>query len=304
MGINLQEIGNTPLIHARKLGELLGLPRIYIKTENKNPTRTQKDRAALALVIDALERGYAELTIGTCGNFGASLAAICGAHNIRCTVFMPERYQGVRGEEMERDGAIIVYTKEGYEGAVAESSIHARRNKIYDANPTSPRAALASLRAYSEIAFEISRTIPSSDLESVWVAVGNGTTLAGIYNGFYQLGSEPIFGAVSSKGNNAILASFEEKRAVELDPETLTETHVNEPLLNYRAFHVNEVLRALGDTGRVYGATDIEMLHAAEMLYTEESIITQPASASVLFGLIAHKNSLQKNKSHVLILTS
>lgn len=300
----LFKVGGTPLVHAEKLGDVLGLPHLYLKVENKNPTRTQKDRAALALVNDALQKGYSELTIGTCGNFGASLATLCNARGLKCTVFIPKRYQGVRSQEMERDGAVVVCTNEGYEDAVEKSSAHACMTTCYDANPTSSQASLASIKAYAEIAAEISRSIPSTQLESVWVAVGNGTTLAGVHYGFHRLGNKPTFGAVSSRDNNAILASFDQKRAVELDPDSLVETSVNEPLLNYRAFQVKEALEALSDSGMVYGATDDEMLDAAKMIYTEENITTQPASASVLSGLLAHMNSLQKGKSHVLILTS
>lgn len=303
INMRVTKVGDTPLIKSISIGGSIGLPHLYFKTESANPTHTQKDRAALALVMDARNSGYLGLTIGTCGNFGASLAIFCNLYDLQCTVFMPGRYKGARGREMEQEGAVVIYTDKGYEEAVAESANYALINKLYDANPTSLRAAHTSIEAYIKISSEIDRDI-IGEVESVWVAVGNGTTLAGVSEGFRLLGMNPIVGAVSSKDNNAILTSFDQKAIVELDPESLTETHVNEPLLNHQAFQVNEALEALYDRGKVYGATDAEMLHAAETIRREEDIFTQPASASVLAGLIAHKDSLQKSKSHVLILTS
>ena len=49
-------IGNTPLLYLRKASELTGC-HIYGKAEFMNPGQSVKDRAALYIIKDAVERG-------------------------------------------------------------------------------------------------------------------------------------------------------------------------------------------------------------------------------------------------------
>lgn len=298
------KIGNTPLIEAKKLGKLIGLPHLYLKVESKNPTGTHKDRAALAIVDDVVANGYLSLTIGTCGNFGASLAALCNENKINCSVFIPKRYKSERRIEIEKSGAKIFYSKRGYEEAVEESSMYAKTNGCYDANPSSSQSSIASINGYAAIASEICNSIHMEELESVWVVVGNGTTLSGLHNGFSNRGYSPRYGAVSSKNNNAILESFNRNSLCELDSKSLVETIINEPLLNWRSYQVKEAMIALKKNGLAYGATDQEMVDASIMIYREEKIRSNPASAAVLTGIVRNKMELDPHKSHVLILTS
>jgi len=51
----IQSIGNTPLIKLKAASEITGC-NIYGKAEYLNPGGSVKDRAALALIKDALER--------------------------------------------------------------------------------------------------------------------------------------------------------------------------------------------------------------------------------------------------------
>ena len=72
-------VGRTPLIRLRRASELTGC-EILGKAEFMNPGGSVKDRAALFIIRDAIEKGLLEpggtIVEGTAGNTGIALAAL------------------------------------------------------------------------------------------------------------------------------------------------------------------------------------------------------------------------------------
>ncbi len=66
--------GNTPTVHARALGKLLGLDKLYLKDETRNPTRTTKDRMASVALSLFEETGVREFACSSTGNSSTSFA--------------------------------------------------------------------------------------------------------------------------------------------------------------------------------------------------------------------------------------
>ena len=81
--------GWTPLIHAKRLGEQLGLPELFIKEESPNPTGSFKARGLGMAVSMAKELGVRKVAIPTAGNAGGALAAYAAAAGMEAFVFMP-----------------------------------------------------------------------------------------------------------------------------------------------------------------------------------------------------------------------
>ncbi|MBI3945922.1 MAG: pyridoxal-phosphate dependent enzyme [Armatimonadetes bacterium] len=295
-------VGATPLRHARKLGETLGLPRLSLKLEGCNPTHTHKDRAAARLVTDAAERGAVTVTTGTCGNYGVSLSWCAKQVGLRCVVCVPEPFTGRCIGTMEENGAEVIRVGDTYEAAVAASSGLARARGFYDANPTGDAGRLAQ-EAYSLIASEMCEALGGVP-DSVWVSVGNGTTLAGVYDGFVRIGTLPALCGVGSDGNTAAIASALSGKVVQLDPEALVVTHTNEPLVNWDSFQAAEVVAAIrASRGIACGVSDEEMVRCSEMLSRLEDVRSLPAAAAALAGMIRFSHSLDASGRHVVLLT-
>ena len=81
--------GGTPLIHARRLGDRLGMERLYIKDESVNPTGSFKARGLSMAVSRALELGAESLAIPSAGNAAGALSAYGAQAGIPVYVFMP-----------------------------------------------------------------------------------------------------------------------------------------------------------------------------------------------------------------------
>ncbi|WP_428488353.1 cysteine synthase A [Rhodopila sp.] len=88
-----QAIGNTPLIKLKRASEATGCT-ILGKAEFMNPGGSVKDRAGLAIIRDAEERGTLRdggtIVEGTAGNTGIGLTLVGNARGYRSVIVMPE----------------------------------------------------------------------------------------------------------------------------------------------------------------------------------------------------------------------
>ena len=289
------EVGDTRLLRARNLEREHGIRQLFLKFEGGNPTGTQKDRIAFAQVRDALRRGFEAVAVATCGNYGAALAFAARLAGMRCVLHIPEQYHTRRLDEMVGSGAEIRSVTGDYEAAVDASKEAAETEELYDANPGGANTIL-QLVAYGEIASEIYDELRDAPA-AVAVSVSNGTTLAGIHRGFatlYRRGKTsriPRIIAGSSHGKNPIVHSFlrgyDECR--DLDPSTVRETEVNEPLINWHSFDGDWALQAVRTSGGFAAdASDKEMLRQARVLREQEGLSVLPASTAGLSVLLQH----------------
>ncbi len=81
--------GYSPLLPARRLGEALGLPHLYIKDESLNPTGSFKARGLCIAISRAWELGVKEVVIPSAGNAAGAMAAYVARAGLRAHVFMP-----------------------------------------------------------------------------------------------------------------------------------------------------------------------------------------------------------------------
>lgn len=68
----------TPLVHAQKLGDKLGIPRLYLKDETKSPTGTTKDRMAAVSLAYLYECGVRTFCTSSTGNSSTAYANAIG----------------------------------------------------------------------------------------------------------------------------------------------------------------------------------------------------------------------------------
>src|SRR5512140_918873 len=82
--------GDTPLLHAPRLGGELGLSNVFVKDEGKNPTGTFKARGLAAAISRAKELGVKKVIIPTAGNAGGAMAAYAARAGMPALVYMPK----------------------------------------------------------------------------------------------------------------------------------------------------------------------------------------------------------------------
>jgi len=104
-------IGNTPLVRLHGASEATGC-EILAKCEFMNPGGSVKDRAALAIVTDAEERGALEpggiIVEGTAGNTGIGLALVGNARGYRTIIVMTDTQSREKQDTLRALGAELV----------------------------------------------------------------------------------------------------------------------------------------------------------------------------------------------------
>ncbi|NCB92237.1 MAG: cysteine synthase A [Clostridia bacterium] len=121
-------IGHTPLLHLGGMEERYQLPsRLLAKLEYLNPSGSVKDRTALAMILDAEEKGIlkagATIIEPTSGNTGIGLAAIGVSRGYQVILTMPETMSQERRNILKAYGAKIVLTEGsmGMSGAIEKA---------------------------------------------------------------------------------------------------------------------------------------------------------------------------------------
>lgn len=296
----------SPLIRDFDIGNYLGNSNFFLKYEGVNPTGTQKDRISKKHVENAIDKGYSEISVATCGNYGASIAYFARAMGIKAIVGIPSEYSNSRYAEISAYGAEVIEKPLKYEEMVEYIRDEAGRNGWYDASPGSRNKDI-DIAGYSEIAYEIYEQLGFAP-DYVSVPVGNGTTMYGIYYGFLKLMRSgrsdkiPSFIASSTEGGNPVVYSFINgfRRVVELDQNSIIETHSNEPLIAYRSYDGQRALDVLYKThGKASYVSDEDMINMSAGFREIDHLSVLPASASAALTALKYAG----DKSCVIVLT-
>ena len=107
----LAAIGGTPVIKLRRASEITGCT-ILGKAEFMNPGQSVKDRAAAAIIEDAVNRGELRpggvIVEGTAGNTGIGLALVANALGYRTVIVIPETQSQEKKDMLRLAGAELV----------------------------------------------------------------------------------------------------------------------------------------------------------------------------------------------------
>src|SRR2546423_10431142 len=107
----IEAIGNTPLIKLKRASELTGCT-VLGKAEFMNPGGSVKDRAALAIVNDAIARGNLRsgglIVEGTAGNTGIGLALVANALDYKTVIVIPDTQSQEKKDLLRLQGAELI----------------------------------------------------------------------------------------------------------------------------------------------------------------------------------------------------
>jgi cysteine synthase A len=178
----LDTIGNTPIVKLHRLP-----PKhvdLYVKVEAFNPGGSVKDRLAIAIILDAEQKGLLKpgdtVVEATSGNTGVALAMVCAARGYRFVALMADSFSIERRKLMRAYGAKVILTPaaERGTGMVRRAEELAKKHGWFLArqfqNPANP--------AYhrNTTAAEILRDFAGRRLDYFVTGWGTGGTLTGV----------------------------------------------------------------------------------------------------------------------------
>ena len=294
-------VGATPLWEPRKLREELGLSRLFIKDDGANPTSSFKDRASYLVSAFAKKHGIEDIALASTGNAGSSMAGIGAAAGQTITLFLPRAAPVAKLVQALQYGA-RVYRVDGnydlaYEISLAYSQQKGGMNRNTAYNPmTIEGKKTVSLELYQEL---------GKAPDVVFVSVGDGCILAGVYKGFrdlHQLGLIPavpkIIG-VQAEGSNALCralatGAFTVEPAVTVADSICVDVPRN-------GIHALAQVQAFG--GELISVSDDAIIRAQARLSAGCGLFTEPAGAAAFAGLLQSAPRLDRDATVVVLAT-
>ena len=112
--------GNTPLIHARRLGERIGVANLYLKNDTVLPTGSLKDRSNSVGISVGKELGFDTVSVISTGNAAASVAAYAAAAGMQSVVMVPKGTAPSKIIQAHAYGAAVIVVDGRFDYEVAE----------------------------------------------------------------------------------------------------------------------------------------------------------------------------------------
>lgn len=174
--------GWTPMLSSRGLARNLGMQRVFIKDESRNPTFSFKDRGLCVAISKHIELGAVSFALPSAGNAAVSMCAYCAAAGVRAHVFMPADTPPVFFRECEMYGAETMRVP----GTIADCGT--RMKKLAgDWVDLSTTREPYRVEGKKTIGFEISEQLGWNAPDAVICPTGGGTAIVGIWKAFNEL---------------------------------------------------------------------------------------------------------------------
>jgi cysteine synthase len=186
----IEAIGKTPLIKLRRASEETGCT-ILGKAEFMNPGGSVKDRAALAIIKDAIATGALRpggvIVEGTAGNTGIGLGVVGSALGFRTVIVIPETQSQEKKDMLKLVGAELVEVPAApyanpnnyvrYSGRLAEAMAKTEPNGAIWANQFDN---VANRRGHYETTGPEIFEDTDGKVDGFSCAVGSGGTIGGV----------------------------------------------------------------------------------------------------------------------------
>ena len=304
-GVPIVHIGWTPLYKAERLGKDLGLANLYLKDDGRNPSGSFKDRAGAVAVAKALELGEKTITGASTGNAASSMACLTAGLGVKAIIFVPEKAPVAKIAQLLVFGAVVIAVKGTYDQAFDLCLKATEEFGWYNRNTGHNPFTRDGKKTCS---FELIEQLGWDCPDQVFVPVGDGNIISGIWKGFkdfHALGlidRLPRLVAVQAAGSDAVKRAFESDGVIRpVSGDTLADSiSVSIPRDGEAA------VKALKESGGyAVSVTDEEILAAMRDTARRESVFGEPAGVTAVAGLRkAAAQGLVKNNEKTVVLVT
>ncbi|MBI4679229.1 MAG: threonine synthase [Elusimicrobia bacterium] len=304
-GVPVVHIGGTPLYKADRLGADLGLKDLWLKDDGRNPSASFKDRAGSVAVAKALELGEKVVTGASTGNAASSMACLTAGLGLKTIIFVPEKAPVAKIAQLLVFGATVIAVKGTYDQAFDLCLKATEEFGWYNRNTGhNPFTREGKKTASFEVVEQLGWKVP----DKVFVSVGDGNIISGLWKGFKDFHSLglidrlPRLVGVQAEKSDAIKRAFESDGVIRpVSGETLADSiSVSLPRDGDAA------VKALRESkGFAVSVTDDEILDAMRATARRESVFGEPAGVASVAGLkkAAAQGLVQAGEKIVALIT-
>ncbi len=305
------KVGNTPLykISSRNRSHLASDCSffefdLFLKDDSQNPTFSFKDRASAIVSAYAKENNIDTIVAASTGNAGSSLAGMCAAQKQRAIIFVPATAPKAKLTQIVMYGAKIIPIDGTYDNAFDLSIEATKKYGWYNRNTAFNPLTIEGKKTVSfELYSQLNQSIPTR----IFVPVGDGVIISGVYKGFEDLlklgiiNKIPTIIAVQAFGSSNIINNINRKDFVSTPSKTIADSISVDIPRNFRM--AKKYL--LDFAGESILVNDDEIITASKTLSSNTGIFTEPAAATAFAGFLNYfnNNKLEKDSKNVVLLT-
>lgn len=287
---NIVSLGETmtPLIHAKRLGEQLGLPKLWIKDESRLPTGSFKARGLAMAVSKAKELGISKLAIPSAGNAATALSVYAACAGIPAYIFMPKDTPAFNRETCRLASANVTLI----DGLITDAGkIVAERKTDEGWFDVSTLKEPYRVEGKKTMGFELAEQFGWKLPDVIIYPTGGGTGIVGMWKGFAELEAlgwigpkRPRFISVQATGCAPIVKAWDEGKS-DAEPWQDAQTIASGLRVPQAIgdFLILDAIRKSG--GAAIAITDNAITEAMHLLPTTEGILTCPEGAATVAAL-------------------
>ena len=301
-------VGWTPLLRATRLGAAIGISRLFLKDDSRNPSLSFKDRPVAVALARALELGLETLACASTGNLAGAVAAAAARNGLRAFVFVPATTDQDKIAGAAAYGATVVRVDGAYDQVNRMCARLADDEGWGFVNfNLRPYYAEGSKTLLFECAEQLGWRLP----DHVVIPVGSGalltrTATAGAQlrgTGLVDEGALRIHAAQPSgcaPVSDAVLDGYRQVRPVRHPVTVARSLAIGAPADGDGSV---EIIHASG--GSAGSVSDEEIVDACALLSKTEGVLAEPAAGVVVATAkaLASRGAFAHDESVVLYIT-
>lgn len=254
--------------------------RLVLKEELFQKTGSFKPRGALSVMLDLGEEALSRGVVGvSAGNHAISLAYSARILDTTATVVMPRSANAYRVELCRRFGGKVELVADVHEAFARTEEISRAEGRTFVHPFEGPRTA----RGTATVGLELVEQAGAAGLEldAVVVAVGGGGLSAGVAAAVKQLGDATEVWAVEPEGADTLARSLASGRPEAIESVRTVADSLGAPRCEPYSLALNTAFL----DGSVL-VSDDEIREAMRLLFYSAKLVTEPAGAAALAGLM------------------
>jgi len=299
--------GFTPLRRAERLGERLGLEKLWIKDDSGNPSNSFKDRVVSVAITVARAFGFEAISCASTGNLANATAAHAAKVGMPAYVFCPDDLEVAKLLATEAYGAKVVAVRGSYD------DVNRLCSEVAEVLPWAfvnvnmrPFYTQGSKTLGFETAEQLGWRLP----DHVVVPIASGALLTKIHRAFQEL---VAIGAVEDKpyrvsgaqpeGCSPVAQAFkagtEDVRPVKADTVARS-LAIGNPADGYYAVRI-----ANRTGGAIDACTEAEVIEGVSLLAESEGVFTETAGGVTIAVLrrLAASGAIRPDEETVAYVT-
>lgn len=301
-------VGWTPTYDAPRLADQLGITRVWVKDEGRQPTASLKDRASAMALVKARERGAEVVTTASTGNAAAALSGLSASIGQKNVIFVPETAPQAKVTQLLAYGSTVALVKGNYDAAFDLCMEAAEEFGWYNRNTGfNPYMTEGKKTAGLEILEQLGWEPP----DAIFVSVGDGSIIGGVHKAMKDalalgwIARSPRIYGVQSSGSDYLVQAFESGEDVLTKAPISADTVADSISADLPRDRI-KAMAAVTETGGAYlRVGDDEILAAVPVMARGSGVFAEPAGAAAFAGLVAGvERGLVGTSERVVVLST